>query len=254
MKIEKILFTCNENKEYAGFWNSISAYYNSKDITPVLFFIGDPSKYDLDTSNGEVRPIKPIKGVPTRIQALWGKFHFTSTEPETTWIIGDLDLYQLDIKHFDIPQQCDYAHLNEHGYYSKSWREGGSDLPGYYHVAKGKTFTEIFGLNVSFDIQTKYIRDHKYGIGLGVDASQLGPDGEYQCCEENLSTEILRKQTNLQFFGKTLPQTSRLHRKQITISMEKIKSRLIDGTLQDMHCPRPYEKYSERIEAILALT
>jgi len=257
MKIDKVLFTCNENKEYIGFWNSISRYFkNTIGIEPVLYFLGNADNIEISSEYGEIRQVDPIEGVPTRIQALWGKFYFTKDEPDTTWLIGDLDLYHFDKTYFDIEGDYDYCHLNEDGYHTgKNWRNSDLvDLPGYYHIAKGSTFKDIFNLDESFKDQVVFIRDcKKYGVGFnGRGSIHTGVDGQYQCCEENLSTEILRdKVKDLNFYGRTLPNGSRIDRGQIMLPLNELKDGIRKGDLVDMHCPRPYELYSKRIEELL---
>lgn len=258
MKIDKILFTCNENAEYIDFWNSISKHYNRHGFNCKLFFLGDKSKYQISDQYGEVEQIQPVSNVPTRIQALWGKFYFTSTEPNTNWLIGDIDLYQINFKFFDtfnyIPSNCGYAHIHEHGY--GPWRAGVHDLPGYYHLAKGSTFTELFNLHETFEQQVLMIKDsRKYGIGFnGKGWTMEGVDWEYQCCEENLSSEIIRKhEKELNFFGRTMGGY-RLDRQNIHGNINKITSDIKSGAVFDMHCPRPYNTHKDRIELIASLS
>lgn len=258
MKINKVIFTCNENEEYVGFWNSISKHFSERmEIEPVLYFLGDPDKFNISKKYGEVRAKMPVKDVPTRIQALWGKFYFTKEEPETTWLIGDLDLYHFDKSYFNIQGDYDYCHLHEFGYWAGDWRTNTkTDLPGYYHVAKGSTFINIFNLNETFDEQVIYIRDSKkYGIGFnGKGWSHPGVDGEYQCCEENLSTDVLREKIqSLKFFGKTMPFASRIDREDIMLPLDSLERDIKSNRFYDMHCPRPYENYQDRIEYLLTV-
>jgi hypothetical protein len=261
MKIDKILFTCNENEEYIDFWNCISKYFKEKiQIEPILYFMGNVNNYNISDKYGEVRRIEPVPRISTRIQALWGKFYFTRDEPDTTWIIGDLDLFHFNKEYFTIEGDYEYAHLNENGYYNKaSWKNNTKiRLPGYYHVAKGSIFSKIFNLQTSFqDHVTNIQNSNKYGVGFNeLNQCHNGIDGQYQCCEEDLSTEILRNQIihhNLSFYGKTLPSHARLDREQIMLPFDMIKRQIQNKQIVDMHCPRPYKKYQKRIEEILSL-
>lgn len=259
MNIDKIIFTCDEKKEYVGFWNSISKYYKNKiGILPVLYFIGNLNNFDLNQNYGEVRQIKPVSNVPTRIQALWGKFYFTKDEPETTWIIGDLDLYHFHADYFQIEGYYEYAHLNE-GHYGSVWRSNPNvDLPGYYHVAKGQTFIDIFDLKRDFEEYVTYIKNcKKYGISFRFMSKEQveqwsGDEVGYHCCEEHLSTEILRQKiNNYSFFGKTLSHSSRIDKDQINGNLDYLKALINNKQKLDMHCPRPYEKYADKIESLI---
>ena len=100
MKIDKILFVSDENPNYLSFWPSISKFYKTVyNINPHLFFIGnknDENKKYLTDEHGQITTINPIVDIPIIIQSLWAKFWFTQTEPETVWLIGDIDLYLLN--------------------------------------------------------------------------------------------------------------------------------------------------------------
>lgn len=210
MKIDKILFVSDSNMTYLGFWNSISKYYKTRfEIDCKLFFIGEKNseneKY-LSEEYGEVEVIKPLISIPIIIQALWAKFWFTQTEPNTKWLIGDIDLYLLNKEYFEnimnlIPDDG-YGHING----QSNWGEG-SDLPGYFHCESGKKFKEYMQLSDSFEEDCLHIlNSKKYGIlyngligrvwkNLENDPDRIKdkPDYGFICCEENLSTERLFK-------------------------------------------------------------
>jgi hypothetical protein len=163
MKIDKVIFTCDDNPAYSGFWKSISKHFLDKlNIKSHLFLIGDDclKAKDYKTEYNEVTFVKKLKTVPSIIQALWGKFYFTKTEPETVWMVGDLDLYPLQSDWFTTNIQefsnDAYLHLNAFGY-SKEWWNNKQGLPGYYHVAKGKTFEKYLNLSSTFEEDCKHI-------------------------------------------------------------------------------------------------
>jgi hypothetical protein len=95
-------------------------------------------------------------------QLTWSKFHHTMSEPETTWIIGDIDLYPLQKDLFtSVIESIDdnaYTHLASNVVTNQRYEKYGGYLPAYYHVAKGKTFEKALSLNEgSFDEQISYI-------------------------------------------------------------------------------------------------
>ena len=202
MKIDKVIFTIDDNPHYFDFWASISKHYKLRmDIVPKLFIIGnnvDVSKYN--TTYGSVEVVKPVDNVPTIIQALIGKFYFTSFEPETTWIIGDLDLYPLQQDYFrnikDIPDD-EYVHLNPYAY-GLGWRNGYRGLAGYYHVAKGRVFKEELGFNRTFDsVVNEVFLSNRWGIkfynlGASIESHQASKDWGWFCCEEMYTGDLLK--------------------------------------------------------------
>ncbi len=63
IKIEKVIFTIDDNPHYKGFWTSISKHYKQKmGITSKLFIIGDNVNIDCyDKNYGEIKVVKTVK-------------------------------------------------------------------------------------------------------------------------------------------------------------------------------------------------
>jgi hypothetical protein len=257
MKIEKVIFTIDDNPHYRGFWSSISKHYKKRlNIDSKLFIIGenvDTSKYDI--SNGEIEIIEKIPNIPTIIQALIGKFYFTITEPETTWKIGDLDLYPLQKSHFtdtilDLSDDS-YVHLNPHAY-GVDWRDRVNGLAGYYHVAKGKTFEkELKFTGKSFeDVCNEIYTSNKYGIKFhnlssNTENHMASNDWGWFCSEEMYTGELLKYSDKLIEISPKL--YNRVDRSSMIYDIQKIR----DGYYIDFHSPRPYENFSSVIEKII---
>ena len=180
MKIQKVIFSCSE--EYSDFWEINSKYFKEKlNIEPVCLLFTENKDFVISEQYGSVRKMQFIPNLPKIIQITWSKFYFTKTEPDTTWMIGDIDQVPLQKEYFfnslkDIPNN-DYAHLNYDGCgqslgkMSNLWltdggeRGGGFDLPAHYHVAKGKTFHNVLNLEQTFEEQIKILTSGIYGLG-----------------------------------------------------------------------------------------
>lgn len=279
MKIDKILFISDSNINYLSFWNSISKYYKTRfGLDCKLFFIGERNENNeqfLSEEFGEVEVVKPLENIPIIIQSLWGKFWFTQTEPDTTWLIGDIDLYLLNKEYFEdcmskIPDGV-YAHINANGYKNGNWWDNPlTGIPGYFHCATGKKFKEYLQLSDSFEEDCLYIfNSKKYGIlynGL-IKNEEHAPqrvkdkkDYGFICCEENLTTERLSKYKD-EIISITYP--TNLVRVETPYALHGLatpdnydfnqmfnpdyKSHYID-----LHAPRPYTVFGERIEKILS--
>lgn len=258
MKIEKVIFTIDDNPHYIGFWSSISKHYKKRyNILPKLFIIGenvDISKYDV--SNGEVEVIEKLPIIPSIIQALIGKFYFTKTEPNTTWIVGDLDLYPLQNAHFEYSilnvDENAYVHLNPHAY-GADWRNSISGLAGYYHVAMGKTFESVlnFKKKTFKDVCEEIYNSNKYGIKFHNMQSNAenhmasNNNWGWFCCEEMYTGDILKNSNKLI----EIPPVSynRVDRSNMVYDIQKIK----EGFYIDFHSPRPYEQHANTIEKII---
>ena len=277
MKIDKILFVCDDNPSYLEFWPSVSKFYSRYlNMRPHLFFIGkknDQNQKHLSVEHGEVTVIDPIPNIPLIIQALWGKFWFTQTEPDTTWLIGDIDLYLLNKDYLNVLNDIDsdrYVHLNANGYKCGNWWENPIlGIPGYFHCAKGKVFKQFLQLSDTLEKDCRFIVDSKkYGIlynGSITDEShtpQRVKDKKeygYICCEENLSTERLRHRFN-EIVSITYPNS--LVRVETPYASRGLQTpsnynftEIFDPSKKsfyiDFHSPRPYSTFASRIEQIL---
>jgi hypothetical protein len=261
MVIDKVIFTIDDNPHYMGFWKSISKHYVSKlKIKPKLFVIGDSNTditlYQNDWS--EVEFVQKLENVPTIIQALIGKFYFTIGEPDSVWLIGDLDLYPLQSYHFierirDIGSDK-YLHLNPHAY-GINWRDSINGLAGYYHVAKGKTFSEELKFeNKSFlDVCNEILFSNKYGIkfhnnNASNESKQASKDWGWFCCEEMYTGFILRQSDKLLEMPPNGGIHSRIDRSDMKYDLDLLKN----GYYIDFHSPRPYEAHSDTIEYIIS--
>lgn len=257
MKIEKVIFTIDDNPHYKGFWSSISKHYSQRfNITPKLFIIGRNVDIDsYDSSHGEIEVIESIDGIPTIIQALIGKFYFTITEPETVWKIGDLDLYPLQRAHFEDSilnvSEDSYVHLNPYAY-GTDWRDGINGLAGYYHVAKGRVFEKELGFSEkSFrDVCEEIYNSNKYGIKFhniqsNSENQKASDDWGWFCCEEMYTGDLLKNNKNLIEIHPA--HYNRIDRSDMSYEFQKISQ----GFYIDLHSPRPYEQYSDIIEKII---
>jgi hypothetical protein len=263
MKIDKVIFTCDDNPAYAGFWASISKHFECKlGMKSHLFLIGDdPSKkgmYSID--HGEVTFVPRLEGIPSIIQALWGKFYFTKTEPETVWMIGDLDLYPLQNQWFtkNIEDYSDDSYLHLHGTGNgKEWWKDPRGLAGFYHVAKGKVFEEYLELRPKFEDDCRYIHESgKYGLDPSNPAHkwahEASPHWRYFCCEEQYTGEVLAKKKDK---ITCIPwPTEDFNSMRICRSTGMVHNPFLleKGWYIDFHAPRPYEKYKDQIESIIS--
>ena len=264
MKIDKVIFVSDSNINYLSFWNSVSKYYSTVLGLPCkLFFIGvkDASiNWYLSEEYGEVQVIPDI---PIIIQALWAKFWFTQTEPDTNWLIGDIDLYILDKDYLissaaKIPDDG-YGHIHAVGT-PDDWY-----FPGYSHVASGRKFKEYLELTDSFEDECRMIQNSKK-YGCIREADWVAPERvkdkqayEYICSEEHLTTERLKKRIekitilqppNTKFRLET-PYARHGHNTPDDMNLViGFMNRHRDDWL-DFHCPRPYTKWSGQIEYIL---
>lgn len=272
MKIDKVIFSCSE--EYSDFWEINSKiFYEKLGIEPVCLLFSENENFKICEKYGNVKKIKFISDLPKIIQITWSKFYYTKFEPNTTWIIGDIDQIPLQKKYFfdslyEISDD-DYVHLNYDGcgqtlYKDSSlWlvengeRGGGFDLPAHYHVAKGKTFFNVLNLQQDFKHQIKTLTCGKYGLGTIRPQINKNDEKFYWIAEEQLSSELIRNKVlnnEIKFHGfsyKNKNNTQRIGRDAWNGRYNYDLNKLIKKEFVDIHCHRPYNEQETELMKIL---
>lgn len=281
MKIDKIVFACSappyvSNDDYSSFWNVQARLWQKMGIEPICLLFGQRDQTNLTDGTIIEMPVEP--DLPWSLQLTWSKFCHPATEPETTWIIGDMDMLPLSRKWFTeniaaLPDDA-YLHLNAGGIAAprcgdpKAFERlgyqnmGGADLPAHYHVGKGRHFAMYGPLHEKV---RHIVESNRYGLGPA-EGKPPPPAGEspywhYWCAEEALSSEILWNaiQNGLDYYGliynnsNNQQRIDRSHwsdeRHDYTYSEDLCRA----NVFVDMHCVRPYEKQQRAAERIFSL-
>lgn len=289
MKIDKVIFSCSEPPAYSSYWNTQSRLYREGlGIEPICLLHGKKDKTDMREDFGRVIEMETIPGLPWAVQMVWSKFDFTRTEPETTWMIGDIDLLPLSSRHFteniaSVPDDW-YLNLNAGGISiprmgrpdgflscgsERHGKDGGfigSDLPAHYHVSKGKNFERLYFAGKTFQQTVEHIvHSGRYGMGIlnnyPVTEKENNPYWYYWVAEENYTSEVLWnaiKAGQINYHGfHYCNANERLWtwdktRNDYVYDPGRVASRAI----VDIHCcaVRPYALQAEALERIIALT
>lgn len=264
MIIDKVLFSCSEG--YSDFWNIVSKIHKTKfNVEPVCLLFGDIKNTNMTEEYGKIIQYPYIDYLPKVLQVTWSKFFYTKLEPETTWMIGDID--QLPLNKFwftdnikNIEDDC-YIHLNSSecaeskGVPMDGWLRGECDLPAHYHVAKGKTFNEFLNLEGSLEEQVLNIVQNKIGTLDNLKKID-NHTGFFWCEEERVSSKRLLdklKTNKIKTFTYNNVESKidrgryDFQKNDYRYSLEKLKNK---GYI-DIHCSRPFESTRAQIENIL---
>lgn len=289
MKIDKIVFSCSEPPAYSSFWNRQSWLWKTKlGIEPICLLYGKRSQTDMSEEHGRVIEMQTIEGLPWSFQMVWSKFDFTRSEPDTTWIIGDVDLLPLQRRHFTdrivaIPDNA-YACLNAAGISNPrigmddgferlgSERHGkdggfiGSDIPAHYHVAKGALFERLYFDGRTFEESVReLVESNRWGMGVlnnyGDEKRRTDPYWYYWCGEENFTSYTLwnaMRAGEVAYYPVTYHNTiERILAWDKERADYRYDSALVRaGRVVDIHCcqARPYAVQAEALERIIALS
>jgi hypothetical protein len=286
MKINKVLFSCSDSPDYTPFWEVQSKIYREcLGIEPVCLLFGKKSKTGMTEKYGTIVEMEADPNLPWSVQMVWSKFDYPTREPDTTWLIGDIDLVPLQRAHFidrvaSIPDNA-YAHLNAGGISQPRLgrmdgfindgpervakdrgRSGGADLPGHYHAAKGKTFEWLTQCRPFLLQVQRIVTSDRYGLGVmsNQPKSQIkdNPYWYYWCAEENYSSDLIwtafkNKQLNfVPLYYNNGNDTDRINRdvfvnNDYVYSVPKLKA----GVYVDIHCARPYASQHDALARII---
>lgn len=251
MKIDKVILTCNYNSLYTGFWNPLSRLYKVKfGIDPVLVFLGTEEELQnskLNEDYGQIIRHDNVKSPNVNWTTTWALFYFTQKFPEDVFLIMGIDQIPMGTKFIEnyISEfgNDDYVMVindaYEHNGFSKCWSKGGIS-PSSYHIAKGKTFKEIYKFEETFQSEISKI-ESLHGSNWGVD--------------EIYSSKILfesknPKIKNLSKFG-DLMRGGRLecYRTEHTIyDLDKIKR----NEYIECHACRPYQDHKQYLDKLIS--
>jgi len=171
MKIDKAIMSVDDNPLYLDFWPLVSKVWKLRfNIDPLLIYFGNK---DLDETYGQVKRINPVEKIDLYLQTQWARLWFTSEEPETTFIISDIDMFPIR-KYFFIDQ---LNSINEDLYVHLYGQH--RPIPICYHVAKGKIFKKILKLHDSFDQSLNDLLNSNDFVGYHMGHNRWGIDEFY---------------------------------------------------------------------------
>ena len=287
MKIDKIVFCCSE--EFSPFWNLQSFLWKEKlDIEPVCLLWGKVENTNMVDTYGEIIEKEYAPELIESFQMTWSKFFHTQTEPDTTWIIGDMDLIPLQTDWFqenieDVPDDS-YTHL-AYGEIPRlgnmplktfeqdgGFVNGGMDLAAYYHVAKGSTFVKALGLHECsfYDQVSRVIDSGRFGMGPqnGWTPQETAkrfshvpiPKEElyYWVADENYSSYRIfnaLQRGDIDFVSHITPQgwgRDRLDRAWMRNGAYEYDPYCLRTSVYiDIHCDRPYDKQERSLREVI---
>lgn len=292
MKIDKVIFSSSDGPEYSPFWNMQSLIWSSMGIEPICLLWGNKSQTNASEKYGKVYEMNFLPNLPKVIQITWSKFDFIKTDPNATWMIGDIDMLPLQRKYFidNISQEDpnSYLHLNAAGISlprrgkldawviegpcvltrERGEKHLGADLAGHYHVSKGQNFIDIYELNTPFEDRIKFLTEsHRFGCGvqdeLSREEAKTNPDWYYWCAEEQYSSEKLWQYMQT---GKIAmkgycynnsndqQRVDRSHWDDVNAKYKYTPEKVENQHMVDIHCARPYQKQESSMMDVIKLS
>ena len=253
MKLEKIIFSTDDNPEYSGFWKINSEICKKKlGITPVLFKIGETESDFYEDEFGIIKEVKAIEGLDTGFQAqiyrMYGTKYFTNEIVMTS----DIDMLLLNRDYvnsqIDLISDCDLVIFNSDSYDNSRPEcagiySGPDRYPICYVVGKGSTFNQIINTDVDFN---EYC-DRLLRLDLNWDTDEIY-FGRCVNSQNKIKVHKLIRGYSSNFFCPNRIEKRDFYNS-VIFSIDLEKKINLDSFI-DCHCARPYSQYKVAIDNI----
>jgi hypothetical protein len=290
MKIDHIIFSSSE--VFSPYWNLQSQIWKTKfGIKPLCLLFGDKKKCGMSEEYGEVYEMQAAQHLPPVLQITCSKFLAFDLLPfldrDKTYMIGDIDLFPLQTdwftKNIEGVSNDSYLHLSltkseelsltKFGSKADFTGPGAVDMCGYYHVAKGTLYNELFNQGTFLDTVAHIVRKNCYGLRVKVLNENIHGMGDihdaYWCAEETYTTQMIRNallqsKLHLQTFGYLdKEKRSYIDRDSWRYCNDAKgwnnndyiydEDRLRNGEYIDIHCRRPYAQQEQQLIRVLKI-
>lgn len=236
MKIDKVILSSNENKEYLDFWPLVAEAWKNLGIEPVLIYTGSKS---LEIKGNVIKikiPLVKSSFVAQNIRLLI-PFMF----PDDVCIISDIDNMPLSEKYF----QNSISQIEDNSFVIYRPNAASENMISImWNAAKGKIWSQIFGvkslLGLKFKIFIWYFYFYKfYRYSWYTDQILLRKYvNKFKFKHPNTIIELNDVETKFK----------RLDRATLDEDINNFKANSI--IFSDFHMPRPFDKYKKIIEEV----
>lgn len=250
MKIDRIIFSLNDNKIYSDFWNINSRIYNEfYNIKPTLVFYGSNKRIkelNLSEKYGDIINIDNF-GMLCLNPSMdcfvpWTMFYATKYFKDDICMTSGIDQIPLSGLFFDfISEFDDQKYIIPFSDAYQEWF-----YPSSHHVARGVIFDRIFNFSDNFEDEINKMMTYSNDTSLPSDL--WGLDERYSSGEliKSKDSDILAVKDF--FYKRYSPR--KLDRSTIQ-QYGYDKERLKRGYYSEFHSLRPFDQYKNIIQQIV---
>ena len=241
MKIDKVIMSCDDKRYYLDFWESVSKVWKNKfGIHPVLILFGDKKTLNVSEEFGTVIEFPTNPNILPHIQAQWARYWFPCTEPDTTWLISDIDMFPMSKNYFidslnGVPNNS-FINLNANGDY----------FPACYNGGKGSTFKEVLELPDTWEQSIQQIHERSKEVkythtpeSFNVYEPDCPPMANWGI-DESFSCEKIKKFSDKSRIIRVSRPGGFCARRLDRASWKPEDNKIVSGWYNDCHSIRPY--------------
>jgi hypothetical protein len=177
MKIDKVIFSCDDNGDYRKMWELTSKICKlTLGVTPVLFHLTNEYSDFYHDEYGIIKKIKASPNIPTSFQSQLYRLYGSRYFMDDNIMMSDIDMLSFNREYFF--KQIEDVNENslviyESDAYDLS-REDCQNMyalnryPMCYVLGKGSTFIKILDINCDFDEFCEKVHDFNFGYDLPI--------------------------------------------------------------------------------------
>jgi FkbM family methyltransferase len=266
MFLDKIILSCDDS-HYKYYWPVVAKTCRKVlKSTPVLFKITDNDSDFYFDGNGLVKNVKAIPNIDTGLQSLFYRMYATKFFQDEVCLISDIDMlllsedyFQGTVKNFDENSIVVYTSDAYDMKREDSKKLFSTNVFGMcYNAAKGKIFTDILGLDGSFEDFLNTIDNFKTEKGLEWYGDEVFLTNQIEKYSEKYTVHKLKRGFTEGFVLKDRIEkwhfpVDYVHQKMKIDNLRDgsyDKKLLSEGYYCDCHCIRPYGFYEKEINDI----
>jgi len=266
MKIDRVIFPLNNNKNYTEYWNIFGIVWkNFFNITPTMIFVGSQQELESNSFDRSIGDIIRLDNIPEASEqypdwsVTWSIIYGASLFPNEVCITHGIDQLPLSRYFFDQVSLVDNDKFIVG--FGDAYSAYGPDVLGYYNlqtnvmypsshlVGRGSLFQEIYNIDKEWKIElikvynskNRYLLKNRYYPN-----SSWGLDECYS--SELISRYDQKKIEYFNFFWKYW-QPRRIDRggQNLNFNCDLVKL----GYYSELHSFRPYDKHKSIIDTII---
>lgn len=234
LELKRVILSTNNDPSYIQFWPIVAPLWRKMGLKPTLALVANEN-CPIDDGIGDVIRFDPLIDVPESLQAQVIRLLLPILFPEDGCLISDIDMLPISELYFHrgasyCPDHAFLVYRNKAPGYERR-----GTYPMCYLAAKGSIFSSVFGISSIEQIPDLIRKWAQMGLGWNTDErvtyfyakkwEQNG--GQLLCLNHTVGPRLDRSYWNIDF--KHLDITQYI----------------------DCHCPRPYLKYYQSIDAII---
>jgi len=175
MKIDKVIFSCDNGGDYRKMWELTSKICKlTLGVTPVLFHITDEYSDFYHDEYGIVKKIKPIPDIPTSFQSQLYRLYGSKYFIDENIMMSDVDMLSFNREYFfkqinDVDENSLVIYESDAYDLSRKDTQNMFALNRYpmcYILGKGSTFIKILDINCDFNEFCEKVYNFNFGYDI----------------------------------------------------------------------------------------